>query len=66
LPIGRIDLDFGAGAELTFGKLNLDTGVATVRIETAGRVYEVRIVTAMDNPVLALDLGNPHSARGES
>ncbi len=32
LPLGRIELDFGAGAELSSGELNLDEGVATLWI----------------------------------
>ena len=35
LPFGRLELDFGAGVELTGGELNLDEGVATVWISTS-------------------------------
>ena len=55
LPIGRIELDFGAGVTLTAGTLHLDDGMASVRLQQGTLTGYVRIALAMDAPVLAVE-----------
>jgi len=55
LPIGRIEIDFGDGARLEKGTLNLEDGTATVKIEQDGEEYEVRLALDMDAPLLGIE-----------
>jgi len=56
LPMGRVELDFGRGAHLTTGTLNLDEGVATVRIRRGRRELTVRIALDMEHPALCVQV----------
>ena len=59
LPIGRFDIDFGAGARLLRGTLDLDDGTAYVRVRKGKRSFILRIALDMGSPrmVLALPSG---------
>lgn len=56
LPIGRLELDFGANACLTTGELALTDGTATVWVERQGERHAVRLTLDMTSPVLAVEL----------
>ncbi|MFA6110759.1 MAG: hypothetical protein WDA75_18525 [Candidatus Latescibacterota bacterium] len=60
LPVGRIDLDFGPGSRLMTGTLDLDSGVAAVRLRRGDREQEVRLVVDMARPVLSVSLPSGH------
>jgi len=55
LPIGRIEVDFGAGAVLTEGTLNLDNGTAVVTVARGGKSFGVKLALDMTAPVLGLE-----------
>ncbi|MHB0936923.1 MAG: glycosyl hydrolase family 95 catalytic domain-containing protein [Armatimonadota bacterium] len=55
LPIGRIEIDFGDGARLTKGTLDLEDGTATVEVERDGDTHEVRLALDMDAPLLGIE-----------
>jgi len=55
LPIGRIEIDFGPGAELVAGVLDLDEGAATVTVRTGGDTYAVVLALDMAAPLLAIE-----------
>jgi hypothetical protein len=55
LPLGRFELDFGPGAVLTCGKLDLDAGLAAVEVEVGGTAHTVRLVLDMDAPVVGIE-----------
>jgi len=52
IPIGRVDIDFGAGSELTAGDLDFQTGKAVIHLTQAGREHTVALALAMDQPLL--------------
>jgi len=56
LPVGRIDIDFGRGAVITTGVLNIDDGTVSVRVRKGGRERVVRLALDMKKPVLFLSL----------
>jgi len=56
LPIGRFELDFGAGVELTKGTLDLDTGMAIVELRQGKTVHRMRLVLDMSWWILSVDL----------
>ena len=55
LPLGRLELDFGPGVTLERGRLNVRSGMATVRASCGDLTGEVRVVTAMDAPTACLE-----------
>ncbi|MBT3341661.1 MAG: hypothetical protein HN404_01575, partial [Gemmatimonadetes bacterium] len=48
IPIGRLELEFGRGVELTSGTLNTADGTVTVRLEKGRRHFDVSILLDMD------------------
>lgn len=56
IPVGRLELDLGSGAELAVGRLDLRDGSVAVRFRRGGRTHELRILMDMDEPRLALAL----------
>ena len=56
LPLGRIELDFGKGARLTQGVLNIADGTATVEVRQGDRRFGVRLVMDMLSPLLCVAL----------
>jgi alpha-L-fucosidase 2 len=55
LPIGRFELDFGPEATLVKGTLNLDDGVAEVKLKVKGLSHTVRLAMEMTAPVLCVE-----------
>jgi hypothetical protein len=55
LPIGRLEIDFGAGARLVKGTLNLDDGTAVVRVKKSGKTHEVLLALDMADPLLGIE-----------
>ena len=54
LPIGRIEIDLGAGAKLATGTVDVDAGTVTVRVRKGSRLHVVRIVLDMGEPLLCV------------
>lgn len=59
LPLGRIEIDFGEGAELRSGTLDLADGSVTLHIERGDRRETIRIAMAMDRPGLIVHSSEP-------
>jgi len=55
LPIGRIEIDFGPGARLVKGTLDLDDGTAVVEVERDGKTQQVRLALDMADPQLGIE-----------
>jgi len=58
LPIGRIEIDFGDGARLVKGTLNLDDGTAAAVVEKGGKTHEVLLALDMTAPLLGIEFPN--------
>jgi hypothetical protein len=56
LPIGRIELDFGADARLLYGDVDFATGVVTVTVAHAGRTCAIDLAMHPSLAALALQL----------
>ena len=56
IPVGRLDLDFGRGAQLTTGELGTSDGTVTVHLRRAKRQYAVRLLLDMGAPLACLTL----------
>ncbi|HHX39690.1 MAG TPA: hypothetical protein GX715_06980 [Armatimonadetes bacterium] len=54
LPVGRVDLHLGEGATLQSATLEMERGELVVMVEKAGEACVLRVVMAMDRPVLLL------------
>ncbi|MHB9132885.1 MAG: glycosyl hydrolase family 95 catalytic domain-containing protein [Armatimonadota bacterium] len=56
LPIGRYEIDFGADAALTTGKLDLEKGIAHIDVACCGKTFTVAVTLDMTAPVVAVSL----------
>ena len=56
VPVGRLELDFGKGLELTTGALDTADGSVTVRLRKGRRQYWVRLLLDMDAPLACITL----------
>ena len=56
IPIGRLQLDFGRGVELTTGTLNTADGTVTVRLRQGKKSYAVRLLLDMDADLACVSL----------
>ncbi|NKB68899.1 MAG: hypothetical protein GKR89_17675 [Candidatus Latescibacteria bacterium] len=55
LPLGRFDIDLGAGARLQRARLDIDTGEVTVHWRRRGRAQQGRLVLDMKKSLLRLE-----------
>ncbi|MHC4885263.1 MAG: glycosyl hydrolase family 95 catalytic domain-containing protein [Planctomycetota bacterium] len=63
IPVGRIELELGQGAELTRGELDLSTAVVTVEYVKGGESHFLRLQLAMDSDCLHVDLSGAAGIR---
>ncbi len=56
IPIGRIEIDLGAGAELKRGRLNLSDGSLRIAVARRGVTCAMELHLDMSKPVLAIAL----------
>ena len=56
IPIGHLELDLGAGAELRSGELNLADGTIHVKVAKGGRILSLRIQLDMRLPIVAVTI----------
>lgn len=54
LPIGRLDLDFGSGAEIRRGTLSMDKGEVIIDVQKGDKTYKARMSLLMDSPHLII------------
>lgn len=56
IPVGRVELDFGRGTELTTGTLDTGDGTVTVRVRKGKQEHAVRLLLDMKSPLACLTL----------
>jgi alpha-L-fucosidase 2 len=56
LPIGRLELDLGADAELVSGEVDMQAGEITLHVRKHGKAEKVRLLMSMTAPVVACHL----------
>ena len=54
IPIGRLELDMGAGAKLQTGALHLENGSVTIAVRKRQKTYELKLLMDMSKPVCAV------------
>lgn len=56
IPLGRMDLDFGKGVELSRGTLSLKTGTVSIIAKKGGKKRVLTLAMDMDAPALLMNL----------
>lgn len=56
IPVGRLELDLGAGAELKSGTLHLEDGAVTITVRKKKKLHELKILIDMANPVFSVSV----------
>lgn len=58
IPLGRIELDLGEGAQLKCGELDLQTAVAQIHYTIAQKTHTLQLTMSMDDDVILLTHDN--------
>jgi hypothetical protein len=56
LPVGRVELDLGEGAELETGALDLKSGFAKISYRKGGKALELQVRISMSDQVFAVNV----------
>jgi len=56
IPIGRLELDLGAGAKLESGTLHLEDGAVAITVRKKKKTHELKLLMDMTNPVFSVSV----------